>query len=92
MSRWRLFHPQGWIPQHFEEIFYRPPNGDHVRSGRLIRCDVQPGHHRIAIGRHIFDADVHDIFPQPGWHHERELMAIEEASVPEESVEAMEGW
>jgi hypothetical protein len=34
----------------------------------------------------------------PGWRRERELMAIEEAEaaagecVPEESVEAMEGW
>lgn len=83
---------------HLEEILYRPPNGEPLRSGRMIRAEVRPDHHRIAIGRRIFDADIRDVFPMPGWKREREQMAIEDAEsreeddVAAESVEAVESW
>jgi hypothetical protein len=75
--RWRLYHPPDWIPQHLEEILYRPPNGGHVRTGCLLLRDVRPDHHLVAVGRRSFPADSRDVFPAPGWKRERELMSIE---------------
>lgn len=78
MSRWRLIRPKDWIPQHLEEILYRPPDGGHIRTGCCILREVRPDHHLVAVGRRNFHADSRDVFPSPGWKRERELMAIEE--------------
>jgi hypothetical protein len=75
--RWRLLRPKSWTPHAMEEIIYRPPDGGRVRAGRMIGCEVRPGHHRIAIGRLRFDADIRDVFPMPGWKREMEVAAME---------------
>jgi hypothetical protein len=91
---WTLRHPADWIPVWGEDIIYRPPDGRPIRGGIVTRPNVEPGHHQIALGHRLIVADARDVFPGPGWKKEREQIALEEteAIVPEESVEAMEGW
>ena len=91
---WKLYQSAGWIPVWGEDIIYRPPDGRPIRGGVVTRPNVSPGQHQIALGHRLIIADARDVFPGPGWKREREMIALEEteASVPEESIDAMAGW
>jgi hypothetical protein len=78
MSRWRLIRPRAWSPLHLEEIYYRPPDGGHVRTGRCLIGQARPDRHLVAVGRRTWLADARDVFPREDWQRERELTAMEE--------------
>lgn len=73
------YRPRDWSPIHLESVVYVPPAGGHARSAVVLTPDARPGHHRIGLGRHVFDADARDIYPFPDWRDERAMRELEQS-------------
>lgn len=86
MQRWKLLRPRNWRPGSMERILWRAPDGSEIRTGTMIAAEVDDRHHRIGVGKRIFNADRRDVFQH--WdriedQRQCELEAAEEAAEPQ---------